>query len=155
MRVRWLVAVCAFVVLCGTPLASARVQALPGDFSFEATGTNTPVTFDNAGFHCVPASGDLFPLGPTTVNCDDRDCSHWFVHSDGRRHTGPAISGMPADQSVSTGSPPVAVSWTAPSATDLVDGAVSVNCSPSSGSDFSSGATPVTCSATDATGNSS
>src|SRR5207247_10076880 len=40
-------------------------------------------------------------------------------------------------------------------ATDLVDGAVSVSCTPASGSTFPIGATTVTCTATDVRGNGS
>jgi len=41
-----------------------------------------------------------------------------------------------------------------PTASDLVDGAVSVNCLPASGSTFALGTATVHCSATDAAGNS-
>ena len=72
MRVRGLIAVCGLLVLCGAPLASARVLALPGDFSQEATSAaGATVNYDNAGFNCAPVSDSTFPLGPTTVNCDD------------------------------------------------------------------------------------
>jgi hypothetical protein len=62
---------------------------------------------------------------------------------------------MPSNQTVVaagvTGG--AAVSWTAPTASDLVDGSVTVVCSPESGSTFALGITTVTCSATDAAGN--
>ena len=43
--------------------------------------------------------------------------------------------------------------YTAPAATDEVDGTVSVACNPASGAPFAIGSTTVTCSATDAAGN--
>ncbi len=46
-----------------------------------------------------------------------------------------------------------AVTWTAPTATDIVDAAPSVACLPASGSTFAVGSTTVTCTATDASGN--
>jgi HYR domain len=46
-----------------------------------------------------------------------------------------------------------AVPYTAPTASDAVDGTVAVSCAPASGSTFAIGHTTVTCSAHDATGN--
>src|SRR5262249_12429975 len=45
------------------------------------------------------------------------------------------------------------VTYTAPTATDLVDGARTVNCLPASGTAFSIATTTVTCTASDASGN--
>jgi hypothetical protein len=47
------------------------------------------------------------------------------------------------------------VNYTNPTASDLVDGSVDVNCTPDSGSTFSLGDTTVSCTATDDAGNSS
>src|SRR5882672_1370674 len=59
------------LVVCATPLASARI-ALSGDLTVEATGpTGAVVTYDDGGFVCTPPSGSTFPLGETTVNCVD------------------------------------------------------------------------------------
>ena len=56
--------------------------------------------------------------------------------------------------SAPAGGPAPAVSYQAPSAVDLCDGAVAVTCSPPSGSTFPVGVTTVvTCTATDASGN--
>jgi hypothetical protein len=52
-----------------------------------------------------------------------------------------------------TGSSGATVSYTSPSASDAVDGAVSVSCAPASGGLFGLGHTTVTCSAHDAAGN--
>ena len=107
---------------------------------------------------CTPPPG-AFALGTTTVTCTATDSS-------GNSATGtftvtvedttpPAISGTPTNITgvEATGPSGAIVSYTAPTATDLVDGAVPVNCVPASGSTFPVGTTPVTCSATDAAGN--
>ena len=96
MRVRWLVAVCAFVVLCGTPLASAMtdrslrlldgdppVITVPPDITEQATSSDgTVVTFtvgysdpnnDLAAHGCDHASGETFPITTTTVTCTATD----------------------------------------------------------------------------------
>jgi hypothetical protein len=52
-----------------------------------------------------------------------------------------------------SGSGGAVVTYTPPTATDLVSGNVAVNCSPASGSTFGLGTTAVNCSATDAAGN--
>lgn len=95
MRVRGLIAVCAVLVLCGTPLASAMtdrsgrlfdgsppVVNVPADISTEATSADgADVTFDvtysdpddeivTSG--CDRGSG-LFPIATTTVTCSATD----------------------------------------------------------------------------------
>lgn len=68
--------------------------------------------------------------------------------------TPPVISGTPANMTVeAVGASGRAVSYTNPTASDAVDGTVSVSCTPISGSTFSVGATTVTCSASDTAGN--
>src|SRR5207247_11228424 len=52
-----------------------------------------------------------------------------------------------------TGRSGAPVAWTAPGATDTVDGFVGVICTPASGSTFTLGTTPVICSATDVRSN--
>jgi hypothetical protein len=67
--------------------------------------------------------------------------------------TPPSIAAHGNEVAEATGPAGAAVSYTAPTATDLVDGAVSVTCLPASGSTFALGDTTVNCSATDAAGN--
>jgi hypothetical protein len=107
---------------------------------------------------CLPASGTTFALGVTTVTCSATDAAHntgtatftVTVHDT----TPPQITGTPADVTVeATSSSGAAVSYTKPTATDLVDGAVTVSCAPASGSTFALGTTTVTCTATDAHSN--
>lgn len=161
MRVRGLIAVCVLLVLAGTPLASARVSAFGEPVGpVEATGPGgANVAFDEGGMTCDPASGSLFRIGTTPVNCTGTDADGNPVSAafdvTVQDTTAPTLSGMPGNQSVSTDSPPAAVPWTGPSASDVVDGSVGTSCSPTSGSNFSAGTTTVTCSATDAHNNSS
>ena len=105
---------------------------------------------------CLPASGSSFPLGTTTVNCSVTD-SGGLGDSDSftvtvQDTTAPTLS-LPVDITTeATGPSGATVSFSA-TATDSVDGDVSVDCIPASGSVFSLGATLVSCSATDVAGN--
>ena len=109
---------------------------------------------------CTPASGSTFHLGITTVHCSVTDGgglsdsgSFLVTVAD---TTPPALVGVPADRSVTTGDQAGApVTFTAPTATDAADPAPTVACSPASGSTFPVGRTTVTCTAQDATGNHS
>jgi hypothetical protein len=66
----------------------------------------------------------------------------------------PTLVGTPSSFTITTTNPAgTKVTYTPPTATDLVDPAPSVVCSPASGSTFPVGKTTVTCTATDATGN--
>src|SRR5262249_42306892 len=67
--------------------------------------------------------------------------------------TPPVISGVPANISTTASGPTTPVTYTAPTATDNVDGTDPVTCSPASGSGFSVGTTTVTCNAHDVAGN--
>ena len=118
------------------------------------------VTFSNPGetgpdctgmITCMPASGSLFPVGTTTVNCSDSigaNCSFKVTVNDTQN---PTIT-CPANI---TKNAPGASSTTvtfAPMATDNCPGVTS-SCIPASGSTFGLGTTPVTCTAKDASGN--
>jgi len=140
---------------------------LPGDITAEATSAGgAVVTFTatsgngngtgddengrpNGGANpatCAPASGSLFPLGTTTVQCSAGNASGTFlVHVVDT--TAPALA-LPADILTDQ----TAVSWTA-TATDLVDGDVVVTCTPPSGSTFPIGISTVNCTASDAHAN--
>ena len=127
-----------------------------------ATWTDPTVTDDvDKGLvaACAPVSGSTFPLGATTVTCSVTDSA---AHTTSDTFTvtvvdttAPTISGMPDDVTVAAdGAGGTVVTWTAPTASDLVDGSVAVGCTPASGSTFAAGtATTVTCSATDAATN--
>lgn len=141
---------------------------LPDDITVEADGPNgTIVTFtatsngggngggddfngrptDGSSVTCAPASGALFALGATTVQCSAGSASGTFlVHVVDT--TAPALT-LPAD--ITTDETTVTFDATA---SDVVDGSVAVTCTPASGSTFDVGTTAVNCSATDAAGNS-
>jgi hypothetical protein len=109
---------------------------------------------------CSPASGSTFGITTTTVNCSAHDAA-------GNTQTGtftvtvtdsagPAFSSVPADRQVeANGGGGSIVNYTAPTASDVVDGPALVTCNPPSGSLFPLGTTTVTCSAVDAHSNSS
>ena len=108
---------------------------------------------------CTPSSGDSFPLGQTTVICSATDAAGNKVEGTFNvtveDSTPPTISDVPTDINESaTSSAGAVVTYTNPSASDLVDGNnVAVNCEPPSGSTFPLGTTQVNCSATDESGN--
>ncbi len=119
---------------------------------------------DNCGAATVtssPMSGSLFPIGTTTVVMTATDGSSnittcQFTVSVCDR-TPPVIHNTPANiPCVEATSPAGAVvTYANPTATDIVDGAVSVISVPASGSTFPLGTTTITSTATDAHGNSS
>jgi hypothetical protein len=106
---------------------------------------------------CAPVSGSTFTLGHTTVTCGAQDAagnsasSTFDVHV--RDTTAPAIQAHANLVTEATGSTGAAVTYTTPTASDLVSGTVTVTCAPVSGSTFAVGHTTVTCSAQDAAGN--
>jgi predicted outer membrane repeat protein len=142
----------------------------------EATDANgAPVNFandvsasdnvdPNPSIDCTPASGSTFALGTKTVSCTAKDASGNESAAKSfdvkvQDTTAPVISDMPSDKTVeATGADGAQVSWTAPTATDTVDGNVNVNCASASdlrsGDIFPLGTTTVTCSATDQAHNS-
>ncbi|MBI4311130.1 MAG: HYR domain-containing protein, partial [Chloroflexi bacterium] len=139
---------------------------VPANFIAEATGpAGATVTFTSSASDivdgplaatCTHASGSTFAIGTTAVTCSATDtrgntasASFSVTVAD---TTAPVVT-VPANITAEASGPTgVAVAFTA-SATDLVDGAVSVSCIPASGSTFAIGTTAVTCSATDTRGN--
>src|SRR5262249_29280642 len=106
----------------------------------------------------APVSGSTFALGQTTVNCSVTDSIGKSASSSFKvtvqDTTAPVISGTPPDRTAeATGPTGAAVSYTSPTATDLVDGSVTVQCVPASGAVFALGQTTVHCTATDAHSN--
>lgn len=107
---------------------------------------------------CAPAAGSVLPLGPTTVSCtatdgggltDTETFGVTVIDT-----TAPSITSIPASIQVTTDSlSGVPVTWTAPTATDVVDAAPVTTCLPASGSTFAVGTTTVTCTAADASDN--
>jgi hypothetical protein len=161
-------ALLAVVLGIATPGAVAVPPALttPGNLTVEATsakGAIVPysVTSDNpnAPVVCNPPPNSVFPLGSTTVHCtatvvatgEASSASFVVTVVD---TTAPVFSGVPDTiETEVNGVQSAAVSYSAPVATDAVDGDVLVTCSPPSDSTFDLGDTDVTCTADDSHGN--
>ena len=138
------------------------VLALPLDFSVEATGATTVVTFEATATDldgpravtCDPASATGFALGDTTVDCSASDeagnaASGSFVVT--VEDTTPPVLALPSAFAAEATGPSTIVTFEA-TATDLVDGSRAVTCDPASGSGFALGDTTVDCSASDEVG---
>jgi hypothetical protein len=150
---------------------TAPVLVVPSDISAEATSAaGAAVSFLASASDAVDGtvtpdcnwtSGSTFPLGATTVMCSATDQAGNVSDSQSFTvtivdTTGPDISGTPGNQTLeATGADGATASWVAPTATDLVDGSVDVDCDHASGATFPLGATTVNCSATDAAHNQS
>ncbi len=151
----------AFLDVVARPGQQAPLLAMPEAVFAEATSpSGANVTFTVSGYSfvdpaptitCDHASGSLFPLNSTTVNCTATDSSgsasgSFEVYV---TDTGAPVVHVPADIASST----QVVTFTA-TATDAIDGSIAVTCSPASGDTFPTGVTTVLCSATDAHANS-
>lgn len=144
--------------------------ALPADSTSEATGptgaavTYAPPTATDAvdgtrPVTCAPASGATFPLGSTTVTCTATDTSENTASSSFTVEvvdtTAPVIMLAGNVTATATSANGAEVDFTAPTATDLVDITVPVDCDHAAGDTFALGTTTVTCTATDAHQNAS
>ncbi|MBD3942469.1 HYR domain-containing protein [Microbacterium sp. NEAU-LLC] len=139
---------------------------VPGDIQREADGPlGTQVAFTATALdlvdgalpvHCVPASGTVFAVGVTSVECSAADAAGTIAV--GRFEirivdTTPPVVTVPAlDPIEATGPGGAPASFTS-TAFDTVDGALPVTCDAASGDTFALGATTVTCTAEDAAGN--
>jgi hypothetical protein len=136
------------------------VLRLPADMTIEATsGAGAPghytATADGATISCSPASGSVFPLGSTTVQCSATNSAGSSSGSFSVTvvdTTNPVVT-VPADFTRPATDASGAVVTFSASANDLVDGPLPVTCNPASGSTFPLGTTEVQCIATDAHGN--
>jgi hypothetical protein len=148
-------------VLSGVP---GNISVTTADPAGTAVSWPAPTAVDNVDgpvpVTCDPASGSVFQPGTTTVDCSASDAhgnvatGSFTVTVSLQDATPPVISGMPNDIAVETTDPAgMIVTWSAPSATDNVDGPVRVVCVPPSGTRFPIGSTVVDCTASDAAGN--
>ena len=107
---------------------------------------------------CNPVAGTVLPLGTTSVTCSVTD-SGGLGDSDTFGvtvvdTTAPTLSGVPADQDLTTSDPTgTTLTYALPSATDIADATPTVGCLPVSGSHIGTGTTTVTCTASDDSGN--
>lgn len=155
-------------VLLGAFAVSAFASLqLPSNITTEATSAGGAVVTYNAGVNgsgddengrplvsaiCSPASGSQFALGSTSVQCSGSDGSQGSFLVNVVDTSGPVLQ-LPRDFSVPASSANgAAVTYNA-TASDRVDGPVSVTCIPASGSFFATGTTTVSCSAVDARNN--
>lgn len=145
------------------------VVSVPGNVVAEATSASgatvsylEPTATDVVGVTSLtssPPSGSTFGLGSTTVSATALDAagnrgSAQFVVTV-QDTTAPAITSVPADQTIeATSADGAIVTYAAAGATDAV-GPVSITYSKASGTGFPIGATTVTVTATDAAGNAS
>jgi hypothetical protein len=153
------------------------------DKTLEATGpSGASYTFsltvkdvdDGGTFQCTDGPVAPFPfpapgsisytvtagVGVTTISCSATD-SNGNTSAPGKTFkltvtdkTPPALTSV-SSLTVNATSPsgPLAVSYTPPTATDLVDGIRPVMCTPAPNASFAQGSTTVTCSASDTHGN--
>jgi hypothetical protein len=152
---------------------TAPTLTLPDNITEEATGPNGAAVSFNAtaddlvdgevDVTCDPASGSMFPIDTTTVECSATDAAGNTANGNFtvtvQDTTAPTLTLPNNITKVATSASGATATFTT-SATDLVDGSVSVNCTKgtppvavSSGDMFPVGTTTVNCSATDAAGN--
>jgi hypothetical protein len=151
------VSVATFKVFVLTP----PTLTLPADITKEATGpsgatvTYTATADQGATPTCSPASGSVFPLGVTTVQCSATSAGGTSTGSFKVTvvDTTPPTLVLPTPAPVEATGPTGAMVTFVATATDIVDGSDPVVCLPLSGSTFALGTTLVQCSATDAHSN--
>jgi hypothetical protein len=125
---------------------------------FSLIGTATDAEDGTPSVICSPAVGAVLPVGANSVSCTATDHGGLTTTASGTitvtDTTPPVISGVPTDITVpATSVNGASVSWTVPTAVDVVDGSIVVSCIPPSGSTFGVTTTAVTCEATDKAGN--
>jgi len=125
--------------------------------SITYTVTATDTIDPSPNINCTPASGTIFSLGTTTVNCTATDNDGNSV--DGSFNvtvvdtTAPILT-VPESITVEAENlAGIAVTYIV-TATDSVDPNPNINCTPASGEVFPLGVTTVNCTATDSNGNS-
>jgi HYR domain-containing protein len=153
-----------FQAPAGVPAVTAT-SASGAVVTFSVTATDPGPAGGSDAVTCTPASGSVFPIGTTQVNCTATTAMGVTgmlqppLEITVQPGDNPTVT-VPADISVPATMPGGAqVTYTA-SATDPVDGSLAVNCmgppgssAGPSGSTFPIGTTTVTCSATDHNGN--
>ncbi len=146
------------VISAPANITTEATSASGATVSFSASATDE--TDGSVPVVAVPASGSTFALGTTTVGLAASDAAGNTASASFDvtvQDTTPPAIGIatnvgPVEATSAAGA---AVSFSTPSATDIVDGTVAVSASPASGATFAIGTSTVTLSSTDAHGNSS
>ena len=144
---------------------------VPHDLTHDATGpAGARVTYAATAHdardgaltpHCVPASGNFFALGVTTVKCTATDAAGntsrgrfnvVVVRAGPADHTAPIITVPEHIETPATSDDGAKLTYSV-LATDNRDGSLRPSCEPPSGGMFKLGTTTVTCSAQDSAGN--
>ncbi|MDQ1702092.1 MAG: hypothetical protein QOF57_1344 [Frankiaceae bacterium] len=133
--------------------------SVPADMTITATSLKgAAVSFAATGYPsttCSAASGDVFPIGTTTVRCTATNDAGLVVGEFDVKVVDPAAVTVTVPKKVSavvkSAKSTVKVSFSA-SAKDSLDGALPVSCNHASGSSFHVGSTKVTCTATNSRG---
>ncbi|MCX6801141.1 MAG: HYR domain-containing protein [Candidatus Diapherotrites archaeon] len=145
------------VLTVPSDITEEAVSAAGNNVSFSVSATD--LVDSSVSIVCSANSGDLFPIGTTTVICtatDDYANSTIETFDIIVQHlAGPEIT-VPFDITVEADSlgGGTIVNFSA-SANDVVDGSATVSCVPASGSVFPLGTTVVSCDSTDLHGNTS
>ena len=148
---------------------AAPVVTVPANITVEATGSSgSIVTFpaataiDSNGNSltpiCTPVSGSLFAVTTTMVTCTAIDVALGKTGNAGftvtvSDTTSPIVSAHANITVSATGPSGSIVTYSNPSATDNISGALVPTCTPMSGATFPIGPSTVTCTAHDAAGN--
>jgi len=137
------------------PPPNRAVATDAGKDTAQVTLTNATASDNAPGVKvtCSRQSGDLLPIGATTITCTATDTtgntatgSYTITVLDGEKPTLTVPEPITVDAPGAT-----AVSYVA--AADDNSGSVTTTCNPVSGTSFSPGSTDVSCTATDAAGN--
>jgi len=146
-------------VLSDIPSEISTVDEGPAGATVDYTSPSALDAIDGpVPVNCTPASGTLFPLGETAVECTATDSSANEVSAqftvtvfDGP----PTLTEVPSDISVdATSASGAVIDYTPPTAVDTIDGDLSVSCVPAPASLFPVGDTTVECQAADSSANS-
>jgi hypothetical protein len=159
------VAVGSFTVIVSADV-TPPVLNLPANITAEAAGPNGAIVNyaataidDQDGavpVICDHASGSVFPLAVTTVQCTAADSHGNVAHGSFTvtvRDTTPPLLSLPANITAEATSPAGAPASYSATANDLVDGSRPVTCDHASGSTFPIAVTTVQCTASDSHGN--
>ncbi|MBI3638171.1 HYR domain-containing protein, partial [Candidatus Wolfebacteria bacterium] len=158
-----------FKIIVVDTTAPVLTLPLPEDVTKEATGpSGAVVDYEVSALDivsgsvtttCALPSGSTFPITTTSVFCSATDAAantkNESFNVTVQDTTGPEIQPSLPIIASATGPGGAIITYTTPSATDLVDGSRPVSCDPASDSTFIIGTTLVTCTSSDSRGNTS